>query len=186
VPLTASSDLITLRDAYARIVARQRFRNAYDWYRRAAQRRGRIWLGEGQQLEGQKPITVAVEKVGRTWMVSSAELDAAFELLEAAGQELERITTDYDNRRLAAGPGARVRTSWGSYSVSEHFHFVRNNEDVYRHRSDGFWRCNACWAPATSVHDKPECHTCRDWGGCGSDCTLSGIRCDECGTSKEF
>lgn len=41
-----------------------------------------------------------------------------------------------------------------------------------------------CDAVAAEVNDKPECHSCSDWSGCGGDCTLSELICPTCGERK--
>ena len=51
-------------------------------------------------------------------------------------------------------------------------------------RSNGSWYCSGCDAPAVTEHNKPECHTCSDWNGCGQDCTLSKLSCRACGTEQ--
>lgn len=45
--------------------------------------------------------------------------------------------------------------------------------------------CRACGAEAKALHNQTECHTCRDWNGCGTDCTLSGWTCEACGITEE-
>jgi hypothetical protein len=45
----------------------------------------------------------------------------------------------------------------------------------------GSWRtaiCLSCGEAATALHNKSECHSCSDWSGYGTDCTLSGWRCE--------
>jgi hypothetical protein len=46
--------------------------------------------------------------------------------------------------------------------------------------------CEQCGGAAAALHNKPECHTCSDWNGCGRDCTWSGWRCDHCGITEGF
>jgi len=87
---------------------------------------------------------------------------------------------DYDAHKLNP-KGARL--SCGSYRVQGDFHFVSSDYERIRKRSDGGWICNACWKPASTENNRPECHTCSDWNGCGADCTLSRVFCSECGTS---
>ena len=36
------------------------------------------------------------------------------------------------------------------------------------------------------LHNKPECHLCSDWNGCGSDCTYSGAECLICGNKEGY
>lgn len=42
------------------------------------------------------------------------------------------------------------------------------------------------WQPASTENNASECHTCSDWNGCGTDCTLSRVFCAPCGTSLEL
>jgi len=93
---------------------------------------------------------------------------------------MAQADADYDAHKLNP-KGARL--SWGSYRVHEHFHFVSSDYERIRKRSDGGWICNSCWKPASTENNRPECHTCSDWNGCGTDCTLSRVFCSECGTS---
>lgn len=51
-------------------------------------------------------------------------------------------------------------------------------------RSDGAWYCTGYNKLASTKHEKDECHRCSDWNGCGRDCTLSKIYCEQCGTAQ--
>ncbi|MFI9047478.1 hypothetical protein [Streptomyces sp. NPDC053427] len=146
--------------------------NAYDWYRRSAQR------GNGVSIHGH---TIPAMKVGRQWMVEESDLDAALAAMSEARALLVRRTADYDQRILHPGT---VRIEGGGYRVSDAFHFLWNDMDRARQRSDGCWICNRCWTVATEEHDGEECHRCRDWSPCGTACTLSRIRCRTCGASQ--
>lgn len=46
----------------------------------------------------------------------------------------------------------------------------------------GHHKCTRCGGVAEEEHFSDECHRCSDWGGCGRNCTLSGVRCTKCGT----
>jgi len=48
------------------------------------------------------------------------------------------------------------------------------------------WFCSKCESTCKELHEKPECHRCSDWNGCGGDCTLSRVVCLKCGDSKTF
>jgi hypothetical protein len=176
---------LSLRDAVAELKRHHRGGNAYDWYRRDAQRGGRIWLGTGCQLEpgGERPVMVSARKIGGRWMVDAEGFRSALHELDRAQGELAMITAAYEDQQLLGGVGKSLRTSWGGYRVADRFHFVWNSMSIYRHDSYGIWRCNTCWKPAETQHDRAECHICSDWGTCGRDCTLSGIACGTCLTS---
>ena len=146
--------------------------NAYDWYRKQAATSGEVHIG------GQR---VRAVKRGRQWVVNTRELEASIasaQAAKAAKHEAERrAEEDYKARKLNP-EGAR--TSWGGYRVRGEFHFVWSDYRVMRMKSDGGWVCNRCWAPASTEHDKPECHRCSDWSPCGTDCTLSRVHCEGC------
>lgn len=66
------------------------------------------------------------------------------------------------------------------------FRFVSDPYQSGRMKSDGDWLCNKCNTIAKTEHKKPECHLCSDWNGCGTDCTLSKVYCDNCKTEEEM
>jgi hypothetical protein len=147
----------------------------YESLRKDAARGGNLYLGH-KRIE-------AVKQSGR-WMVDAGEFASAVSAV-AKEQEAERraivqADADYDAHKLNP-KGARL--SWGSYYVSGPFHFVSSDYQRIRKRSDGGWICSGCWKQASLEHDNPECHTCSDWNGCGTDCTLSRVFCAPCGTS---
>ncbi|MCW2093409.1 UNVERIFIED_ORG: hypothetical protein M2328_006762 [Rhodococcus erythropolis] len=146
--------------------------NAHDWYRKCATRDGTVRLGDHR---------IAVFKQGRRWMVDETDLeDALIKHCEQRAQ-VDRMTSDYDSRILH--PDTVVIVG-GGYWVKGGFHFLWNDTDRARRRSNGFWRCNTCWDPAASERNAEECHRCRDWNSCGNDCTLSRIYCPTCDTSE--
>lgn len=146
--------------------------SSYESYRREARAHERITLGG---------TAVPVVKLKGTWMVHREDLDRALRNHRANLQELQAIDDDYAARRLRLGDV--ITTSWGGYSVRGDFHFVWSRELIARMKSNGTWVCNGCWKPAGTERDRPECYRCSDWSNCGSDCTLSRIFCDRCGTT---
>lgn len=56
--------------------------------------------------------------------------------------------------------------------------------EAYRQRTGGHYQCNMCGRPAREEHNRPECHSCSDWSGCGGGCTLSRVFCETCGISQ--
>jgi hypothetical protein len=151
--------------------------NAYEWYRKQAHRDGRIPLGD---------VDVAAVKVGNQWTVAVTDVDDAIAAHRNRMVEQHRATADYEAHILHGHSGSRVSTDWGGYTISGDFHFAWNSYLVGTYQSDGAWYCNICFKPAKSEHEREECHTCSDWGGCGRDCTLSRIFCRDCGTSKDM
>jgi hypothetical protein len=176
-----------LRDAVERF-RRERgsYGNAYEWYRKQAQRSGRVWMGEQRQLVSKGDTEIRAVKVGRTWMVNPIELEARLTEHRLEQAERQQITDDFEAHVLYGESGTVIRTSFGSYTVGRDFHTVHYDsfkpwKDAYAH-----WTCNGCWKPGSTEHNKPECHTCSNWGGCGRDCTLSRVFCEDCGTSMEI
>lgn len=167
---------ITLRDALAQADSRGVQLSSYESYRQDAHTRGYILIG-GR--------TIATTKVGRSWTVDAEEFAAAIEAActhQAVEQrKIAEADGDYEAHRL--DPSGRGRLSWGSYYVHGSFHFVSIDYARMRMRSNGGWRCNTCWEPASTEHNKPECYRCSDWSPCDADCTLSRIYCKNCGTS---
>ncbi len=162
---------ITLKDALKRArMAGALPGNSDEWYRKQAARSGKVEIAD-------KPVR-AVKR--RAWMLDAQEFEAALAAARTHGQAIQQVDDDYEARKLRP-EGAR--TSWGGYRVHDGFHFVWSTEARIRHDSDGHWVCNGCWKSASTEHDKPECHRCSDWNGCGTDCTLSRIYCERCGTS---
>lgn len=163
---------ITLKQAVERWRAATGYSNSYEWYRKHAPR-GWVSFGSCQ---------VPVVKQRGQWVLEDSSLDEALGAHSAARAKVEQVTSDYANHVLHGERGHTERTTWGGYTINQGFHFVWNDYDAARMRSDGSWYCSSCWEPASTEHEKHECHTCSDWGGCWRDCTLSAVKCDRCGT----
>lgn len=148
--------------------------NAHDWYRRQANADGCVRLG-GQ--------CAAAFKVGNRWMVDAEEVADSFVALKNAKAERERASKRYEDGELD-GTLTAIETTWGSYMVRGAFHLVTQRRSK-PYRGGGVWHCNECMRPANLEHNKPECHRCSDWSSCGRDCTLSAVRCTECGTQMD-
>jgi hypothetical protein len=148
----------------------------YDSYREQAQRDGHVRIGR---------TNVPATKVGGKWTVETAVFLAASSAAatrdrtyrDARERAVRQATDDYAARVLH--PGGWVSTSWGGYSLSGGFHCVgRTGSESH------CWLCNSCWQAALTEHEGEECHRCRDWSPCGTDCTLSRVYCESCGTSQ--
>jgi hypothetical protein len=148
--------------------------NAYDWYRRSANRCGSASLGGTE---------VPVHKRGRAWVIDEAYLDRAIANLRFKRAQMLDNTEAYGRGILRGLPGDHIRTIWGGYIVKEHFHQTYRFYEDQRVRT---WICNSCMNSAGSEHEKKKCHTCEDWGGCGGDCTLSLVFCQNCGTAMQM
>lgn len=149
--------------------------NAYDWYRRGAQRYGTVHIGG---------LDVPVCKERGAWYVNEDDLRRALVHHRQAIAHRKAVTGDYDRHVLHGRPGAWVEMDWGYYQVAEGFHHVSANNE-HPPAGPGTWYCTLCWRVAETEHRREECHTCSDWGGCGKDCTLSRVFCKVCGGSMQ-
>jgi len=147
--------------------------NSYDWYRRQAQRSGEVSIG-GE--------TIPARKQAGAWFVSEDDLARCLVTHRRRIAERKAATIDYGNHVLRGGRGVTVETDWGRYTVRGDFHEAIADY-IHPLKGNTEWRCNRCWRPASTEHEREECHTCSDWGGCGRDCTLSRVFCADCGTS---
>lgn len=152
--------------------------SSYESYRREARENGALVIG------GKK---IAAEKIKGKWHVDAeafaAGVAGAVEEQRRQREALKAADADYEAHKLNP-QGARL--SGGSYSVSGGFHFLSSDYERIRQRSNGGWRCNTCWQPASTENNHPECHTCSDWNGCGTDCKLSRVFCVPCGASLDI
>ncbi|MET9071763.1 hypothetical protein ABZX95_06160 [Streptomyces sp. NPDC004232] len=136
----------------------------------------------------------------RTYLPVTAELEALIPLLEdyqkhaSDGRAAERArqkqreddVADYVCRlELETDRHGSKPCQAPSCPVTALFSFVPPSAyDAYRRRSGGCHRCNACGAVASEDRSGDECHSCRDWSGCGGDCTLVAVYCQACGTRE--
>ena len=165
-------DLVALRDAIGRWQREEATeKNAYDWYRRDAQRLGSVPIGDED---------ARAFKVGGAWFVSEADLDHAIEAHRTRREDVKRTTADYDAGILHGHDGDEVDMVGGGYLRRDPFHFVWSDYERGLGRSDGTWYCSRCMEPAGTEHNNVECHRCSDWGSCGRDCTLSRVFCIKC------
>ena len=176
--------LISLKDAYERFrLESHGARNSYDWYRMRAKHDGAVRFGDRRQLVRLGTSGAAVTKVNGKWMINEEDLQAEISEHRAAIAELDQITSDYLNGILHGSTGATLRTNFGSYSVFPGFHSIWRSDAKPWKETGVYWYCSICWKPATLAHNRPECHTCSDWGSCGRDCTLSEVSCEPCDTA---
>lgn len=92
--------------------------------------------------------------------------------------DLARMTAHYEAHILHDGT---VITVGGGYTVNGAFHFRWDDATRARNESDGFWRCNSCWAPAQVILENEEYHRLWEHGTCGLDSTDSALQCPSCG-----
>jgi hypothetical protein len=143
------------------------------WYMRGARQDGTVYMGD---------VRPRAVKSGGRWYVDPQGVAEAIEAIAAEAARLRANDLAYKNRKLPAS--GTLQTTWGHVDVSrEGFHFVYNERAAALQESAGHWECSSCGKSATTEHNKPECHRCSDWSGCGMDCTLSGVSCKACGTS---
>jgi hypothetical protein len=166
--------MIRLSEAVARFRQEEgAYSNAYEWYRRSAQRYGTARIGG---------VGVAVRKDRGAWYVSEADLERALASHQEAVARRQLITADYGRHVLHGRPGQTVEMDWGYYAVARGFHWVSSKYEPPP-AGPGTWYCTPCWRAADTEHEREECHTCSDWGGCGNDCRLSRVYCKVCGGS---
>lgn len=166
---------ISLAEAVERYRSSGGGSNSYEWYRKQARSEGRVHFGG---------TYVAAVKEGREWTVAEFHVEQAIAAFHVRQEERRSATVDYERRVIHGADGETIETDWGSYTVSGDFHSTWNSYAAVTRGGGISWYCNTCFKPVQSEHNRPECHTCSDWGGCGRDCTLSRIFCTDCGTSK--
>lgn len=168
--------MIRLSEAIARYRQEEAaYSNAYEWYRRGAQRRGSVSIGD---------VEIPVRKEHGAWFVDEEDLGRALANHRRIVAHRKAVTADYSKHVLHGRPGNTVEMDWGYYRVANGFHCVSSK---YEHppTGPGTWYCTPCWRVAETEHEREECHTCSDWGGCGRDCTLSRVHCKVCGGSMQ-
>lgn len=117
--------------------------NAYDWYRRQAQRSGRVSFGYAMQISPHR-IDVRAAKIRGAWMVRSADFKDAMAEHRAAMAERRAFTQDYRDHVLHGRPGDTLFTELGGYHLYADFHrgfsaFAKPWKD-----SGEWWTCNHC------------------------------------------
>lgn len=178
--------MIPLADAY------ERYRAAggdapFSRWRNYVRDHARIEIGPGRQLMPGGSTKVAAQKIGGRWFFDEKEFTTAHNEVVLARQEIREISCQYsDERRLVGESGQTIRTTWGHYIAGASFHEWVDYRAASHGRGGSLHRCNTCWAFVTYEHNRPECHRCRDWGGCGRDCTRSAMECENCGTRVEL
>jgi hypothetical protein len=163
------SDQLTLFEAVRRYKAeRGTCVNKYEWYRKFASQGRAVRLGS---------TSVKATKVRGVWLVAAADVARAIKAHRAERADEKRVTEDHARGVYHGKDGQTVRTAWGEYSIRGGFRIES------RYGKDGgstFYYCTGCNRPATEKRERPECHRCEDWGGCGRDCRLSEVVCAPC------
>ena len=173
--MTKTNDLLTLKEAVEQYRQEERaVSNAYDWYRKQAQRYGKTFIGD----KG-----ISATKQNGVWYVNKTEFSEAINQHRESIKHLKQMTEDYRHGIIHGNNGDTIHTEFGGYEIHDDFRFVWYDVQRYRKKSYGIWYCNRCQAPAETEHNKQECHLCSDWNGCGEDCTLSRVYCPKCGAS---
>ncbi len=150
--------------------------NSYEWYRKSAQQYGKVSIGETH---------VPTYKQDGIWYIDGKEFAKAIKRHHEAIKHLKQVTTDYAKGIIHGKNGNIIHTKWGGYEIHGNFRFVWSDYELNRKKSYGAWYCNKCNVPAETEHNKEECHLCRDWNGCGRDCTLSRVYCPKCRASLD-
>jgi hypothetical protein len=169
---------ISLRSAIERYQSEPAsYGNAYDWYRRSAQRSGYVSIGR---------TSVPASKGSRGWTILEADLNRAIAAHREYVEYVERATADYERQELHGAVGDSVETTWGGYRRKGDFHFVWSHYEIGTRSSDGSWFCSRCFRPAHTRHQRPECSSCSNGWPCRNDCRLSSMSCPDCGTSMKI
>jgi hypothetical protein len=151
--------------------------NSLEWYRRLARRLGIMIIG---------PSNIRVFKKSGIWWVDKEDFFGAIEKHRNSQKQLRSVTSDHAIGVFHVVDGATIKTERGGHRIKGDFRFEWSDYEKFRRRSLGAWYCNRCNAVAEEEHGKEECNTCRNWGDCGEDCTLSRVYCRKCGTSLEL
>jgi rubrerythrin len=148
--------------------------NSYDWYRKSAHNSGTVLIGNTR---------VPAYRKGRIWHIDDNMFDEAIRNHRQEIERLKQVTADYAKGTIHGQDGDTIRTEWGGYAIHKGFRLVWSDYEQLTKKSTGTWYCNKCNTVAETEHEKEECDLCRDWNGCGTDCTLSKVRCPKCGNS---
>ncbi|MBA7687789.1 hypothetical protein ES703_96262 [subsurface metagenome] len=148
--------------------------NSYDWYRKSAQKPGYIPISESY---------VPVFKKGGQWYTDNNKFQEAIKNHRVYRKHLKQVTEDYKKGIIHGKDNEIFYTEWGGYKIHGGFRFVWSNYERGLKKYYRTWCCNRCNIIAKTEHSKEECHLCKDWDGCGRDCTLSKIYCPKCCTS---
>ena len=147
--------------------------NAYGWYRQSAKKDGSVSIGA---------IEVPAFKSKGVWCVDEKRFAEAIHSHRRQVKFQHKMTADYEKGIIHGEDGDSITTDWGHYEIHGNFYFAYNLLRA-QHGGGSSWYCSQCKKPAKLEHKRPRCHLCEDWNGCGSDCTLSRVYCQECGIS---
>jgi hypothetical protein len=100
--------------------------------------------------------------------------------------EIDEATVNAQNEIFDTREGVTIRTHYGGYWNRGGFRFEWSDLRRAQGVTDGTWYCIACNKIASEKREREECHECRDWNGCGQDCTLSEIYCKVCEGSMKI
>jgi hypothetical protein len=139
------------------------FSNAYEWYRKQAQRDGQVSLGG---------TSVATVKVRNQWMVDVVDVELALAAHRDRVARQHQVTADYEAHILHGDDRSTTATDWGGYRIRGAFHSAWNSYEVYRKKSDGSWFCNTCFELVKTEYDD-------DW-------EPKHVSCARCGTSMDM
>ena len=166
---------MTLRDAVEYYKKQEKaISNSYEWYRKSAKNFGKISIGG---------VSVPVYRLKGRWHVDEKTFHNAIQKHLLQVSHVKKVTEDYSKGIIYGRDGDTIHTEWGGYRIHGAFRFVWSDLERRRMRSYGTWYCNRCNSTAETEHNKEECHLCKDWNGCGTDCTLSRVHCSKCGES---
>ena len=172
------AERIKLKTAIESQIQVDRCFGSYETYRKCANEYGYISIAN---------VRVPTTKEKGTWSVDRVEFERALTLYKNKESEFQnKIQLMREDHQKGIFHPGKIWITDSKYYVNKGD--FRLEVDAYaqaRKESDGTWFCNICNILAKTEHNNPECHRCSDWGGCGTDCTLSKVYCIKCGKSMQ-
>lgn len=178
INMERNSKILKLRDAVEIYKKEKRaISNSYNWYRKSAKKNGAMFIGNYQ---------IPAITIKRKWYVDKDKFEKAIEHHRNENRHRDQMTKDYKQGIIHGEDGDTITTEWGGYRIQIGFRFEWSDYLIARGKSNGRWICNTCNIHAKTENNKEECHLCRDWNGCGNNCTLSKVYCPNCGEQIDF
>jgi hypothetical protein len=170
-----ADDEMPLREAVEQYKAVVGHASTLGTYREHAASMGKVLLGVW---------TPAHKDARGRWVVQRADLTRGLQAERKVQKRRAQNGADYARHVLHGRDGERVLTD-GHFSYEPHgaFHILYDHREPPWQGSGRSWVCNTCWTRAAEEHDYDYCLRCDDLQSCGVHvgCTLSAVRCDNCG-----
>ncbi|KKK90682.1 hypothetical protein LCGC14_2720560 [marine sediment metagenome] len=150
--------------------------NAYDWYRRSAKERGKVYIGKKH---------IDAFNIGNQWHVDDGALKGAVKSHQNHMMLRKKNTEDFSKGIYHGEIDQVIEMEWGGYKNYEGFIYAWSDYLRARKESDGNWYCRLCGSKAKQEYNK-KCFINNDYHICRAECTLSKIYCLNCGTKIDF